>query len=142
MKSSVSGINIQFPWAALLLEGKKVIETRTYPLPEKFKGEILAVIETPGKYKSEVPQAKVIGLIVFKKSKKYLNKKEWIADYSKQLVKEGDPLYSWKEDKEKWGWEVEKTILFDSPIDPPKKRGIMYVNNCMIPQKYIDRISN
>ena len=43
------GINIQAPFAELLINLEKCVETRTYPLPLKYEGEELALIETPGK---------------------------------------------------------------------------------------------
>ena len=41
------GINIQAPFAELLINLESVF--RTYPLPLKYEGEELALIETPGK---------------------------------------------------------------------------------------------
>src|SRR4029450_4821616 len=46
---TLPGINIQVPWAEAILSGQKVIETRFYPLPGKWVGQPLAVIETPGR---------------------------------------------------------------------------------------------
>ena len=137
MNSSTSGINIQYPWSQLLVNGEKVIETRSYPIPEKFIGKPLAIIQTPGKFKNEVEKTMIIGLIYFKHSKQYRSKKEWLSDYKNHLVKKDDPLYGWSKTKEKWGWVVEKVIKISPPISPPKKRGIMYVNNCIIPEKYL-----
>ena len=45
----MTGINIQSPWSRLLIEGDKCVETRSYPIPEKYVGEDLGLIETPGK---------------------------------------------------------------------------------------------
>jgi hypothetical protein len=42
------GINIQRPWAELILRGIKKIEARVYPL-KSFKEEVLWIIQTPGK---------------------------------------------------------------------------------------------
>jgi hypothetical protein len=42
------GINIQRPWAGLILDGIKSIEARTYPL-KGYGKETLWIIETPGK---------------------------------------------------------------------------------------------
>ena len=41
------GINIQRPWAELLLSGEKTVEARNYPL-NSFRGEELWVIQTAG----------------------------------------------------------------------------------------------
>ena len=42
------GINIQRPWAQLLLDGLKTVEARTYEL-KGYLNEDLWIIETPGK---------------------------------------------------------------------------------------------
>ena len=42
------GINIQAPWAEAIVSGRKLIETRFYPMPRKWIGQPLAIIETPG----------------------------------------------------------------------------------------------
>ena len=46
---TLPGINIQAPWAEAIVSGRKVIETRFYPMPRKWVGQPLAIIETPGK---------------------------------------------------------------------------------------------
>ena len=45
----LSGLNIQQPWSSLLIDGYKSVETRSYPLPQKYEGVELALISTPGK---------------------------------------------------------------------------------------------
>jgi hypothetical protein len=42
------GLNIQRPWAGLILQGRKTIEARTYPL-RGYKDESIWIIQTPGK---------------------------------------------------------------------------------------------
>ena len=65
------GINIQAPFAELLINLEKCVETRTYPLPLKYEGEELALIETPGK--TGKFKARIIGTITFSHSFKYEN---------------------------------------------------------------------
>ena len=45
----MTGLNVQAPWTGLLISGEKSVETRSYPLPKKYVGEKLALVETPGK---------------------------------------------------------------------------------------------
>ena len=97
------GINIQYPWSELLINLDKCVETRTYPLPEKYEGEELALIETPGKIGKF--KARIIGTITFSHSFKYENMQEWISDYNRHRV-EQDSLFGWNEDKDKYGWVV------------------------------------
>lgn len=124
----VAGINIQWPWSRLLLEGKKTIETRGYPLPERLQGQWLAVIETPGpkgKKEAGIEKAQVIGLIKFSGSKQYLSAKSWQMDFRRHLVAKEDPLYAFDPSKPKYGWVVEH-VLTTPRQSPPKSRGIVY----------------
>ena len=56
-------INIQAPWAEAIVSGRKVIETRLYPMPRKWVGQPLAIIETPGKARHF--QRRIAGLVIF-----------------------------------------------------------------------------
>lgn len=120
---SLPGLNVQTPWAQLLLEGKKTIETRTYPLPEKYQGKDLWLIETPGK--AGKFKARVIGVIRFSGSKKYKTVAEFNADYDLHQVGEDDPNFSWKKGELKFGWILEHVKIIQ-PFDAPSPRGIVY----------------
>ena len=126
----MTGLNIQAPWSTLLINGHKTVETRTYHLPLKYIGVPLALIETPGK--SGRFKSRIIGLITFNESFRYKDKNEWINDYCRHLVTDGDTNYGWKYYKNKYGWVVHSVEKFDSPIDPPKKRGIVFCTNCKV----------
>lgn len=134
-KKIIPGVNIQWPWSELLLNGAKTIETRHYPLPFKYEGVELAVIETPGKLgkkQAGINKARITGIIVFESSFKYQNKKEWEQDFCNHLVRSDDPLYKFNPMKEKWGWKVKKIIKFKKPKVPPTKRGIIFASECEI----------
>lgn len=124
----MTGINIQFPWSSLLINGDKCVETRSYPLPVKYEGEELALIETPGKYGNF--KARIIGTITFSHSFKYPNKKSWKDDYNRHKVEEFDVFFSWKDNKPKYGWVVSNTKKFEKHILAPSKRGIIFTSNC------------
>jgi hypothetical protein len=117
-----AGINIQWPISRDITSGKKTIETRTYPIPEKFLNKDMALIETPGakgKFKS-----RIIAIIRFTSCFKYKNKNEFYKDFERHLV---DPKSPWAwADKPKFGWEVEIVQLISKPIEMPKRPGIMY----------------
>jgi hypothetical protein len=72
---SYTGINIQFPISRLIIEGQKIIETRTYPIPPDFVGKEMLLIETPGRPKKF--QARIIAVIKFKESFKYKSKTDF-----------------------------------------------------------------
>lgn len=122
----MTGLNVQSPWSSLLIKGVKNVETRSYPLPKKYEGVPLALIETPGgkKFKS-----RIIGTITFSHCFKYKNEKSWKDDYNRHLVRPDD-IYGWNENKPKYGWVVSNTVMFDHPLDPPKRRGIIFSSNC------------
>ena len=125
----MTGLNIQAPWAGLLIDGLKSVETRSYHLPLKYEGVELYLVETPGKLGKF--KARVIGTITFSHSFKYPNKTDWINDHNRHLVSQNDPLYSWN-DKPKYGWVVCSVEKFDEPLDISGKRGIIFTNNLKI----------
>lgn len=124
------GLNVQIPWSRLLINGSKTVETRSYPLPKKYEGIELALIETPGKYGRFKSQ--IIGTITFTHSFEYPNKRSWIDDYERHLVEEGDEFCYWNYSKPKFGWVVSQVKKFDNYIQPPPKRGIIFTSNCII----------
>lgn len=126
----MTGINIQFPWSSLLINGDKCVETRTYPLPEKYTGEKLALIETPGKYGDF--KARIIGTITFSHSFQYPNEQTWIDDNNRHKVDKTNKDYGWKKDKEKWGWVVSNIVKFDNHQAAPTNKGIIFTLNCNV----------
>ena len=120
----MNGINIQTPWSELLVNRVKSVETRTYSLPEKYMGEKLALIETPGRYGRF--KAHIIGTITFSHSFKYPHQKAWQDDYNRHCVAVNDPTYNWKDDKPKFGWVVSQVTKFDKPLDISKRKGIIF----------------
>ncbi|MDH4467957.1 MAG: ASCH domain-containing protein [Bacteriovoracaceae bacterium] len=122
LKKTYPGINIQFPISQLILEGKKTIETRTYPIPKKYLGQELLMIETPGKAGSF--KARAVAIIKFSKCYKYKSKSEFYADSKKHRVNPDSP-WAWK-DKSKWGWIITHIDLLDRPIELKKEKGIVF----------------
>lgn len=141
MTKSLTGINIQAPWAELLINGQKTVETRSYHLPQRLEGVELAVIETPGK--SAKFKSRIIGTIIFSNSFEYIDINDWIKDYSRHLVSI-DSKYRWGKrinwnngeliDEPKFGWVVQSVTELDYPVDPPVKRGIIYAKDCILPE--------
>ena len=127
---------MQWPWSELLLSGKKTIETRTYPLPEKYKGIELALIETPGprgKKEAGIEKARIVGTIVFGDSVEYTSEKQWRKDSKRHLVDIKDSQFSWeKRDRHVWGWTVLKVTSLTNPAEVPKIRGIIFAKACEI----------
>ena len=126
----MTGINIQSPWSNLLINGDKCVETRSYPLPEKYEGEELALIETPGKKGNF--KARIIGTITFSHSFKYPDKQSWKDDYNRHKVEEFDEIFAWKENKPKWGWVVSDVKKFEEYQPARENKGIVFTLNCEI----------
>lgn len=125
----MTGINIQAPWSQLLISGQKCVETRSYPLPDKYVGVELALIETPGK-KGKF-KSRIIGTITFIHSFQYPDEIALENDYNRHKVPSDDTNYSWNT-KPKYGWVVCQVTKFDKPIPAPKKKGIIFTNGCII----------
>ena len=132
----MTGINIQYPWSDYLINGLKSVETRTYPLPKKHEGVELALIETPGKLGKF--RSRIIGTITFSHSFKYPDKNAWIDDYNRHKVDISNTDYGWKDNKSKYGWVVSKIKKFNTPIDAPLRRGIIFTRNCNIRETKYD----
>jgi hypothetical protein len=125
MSKVYNGINIQWPISEDILKGIKTIETRTYPIPEKYINCEMLLIETPGKSGNFV--SRITGIIQFTACKAYKNKKEFYLDKSKHLVEKDSP-WAWK-DKPKWGWQVKVIKKFKKPITYTGQKGIIYTRD-------------
>ena len=128
-KKVYTAINIQTPISQLILNGEKTIETRKYKIPEKYLGEEMLLMETPGK--SEKFEARIIAIIRFDRCFQYKTKKEFYSETEQHQVTK-DSIWAWK-DGEKWGWDV-KVI---KKISPPlllknKRKGIVYTKDVTI----------
>lgn len=123
----MTGINIQAPWSQLLINSDKCVETRSYALPDKYVGEELLLIETPGK--NGRFKARIIGTITFSHSFKYEDMQEWISDYNRHKVDE-DNNFGWNEDKDKYGWVVSDVVKFEEYIEAPSNKGIIFTTEC------------
>ena len=128
-KSVLSGINIQYPISRMILNGDKVIETRTYQIPSKHLGCDLAFVETPGK--KGAFKARVVGIIRFSSCFKYASKKEFRDDIKRHCVEPGT-IWDWSDEKPQWGWAIESLKVFEDPYSLNKRPGIVFTNDVPI----------
>ena len=131
----IPGINIQWPWSQMLLSGKKTIETRSYDIKKGYLNKDLALIETPGpkgRKEAGIEQARIIGIIVFSKTYRYVNFEHWKAEACAHFVDENDSPYSWRDGRAAWAWQVDSIIEFDKPAPAPLRKGIIYTRRCFI----------
>ena len=114
-----TGLNVRYPWSALLASGAKTVETRSYPIPPRLKNADLALIETKN------GPAQTIAFVAFSGSREYATKEEWAKDRRGHLVGPDDPMYGWKEGRPKHGWVVGKVTRLLAPC-PVKSLGRVY----------------
>lgn len=132
MKSRTSktfpGINIQYPISQKILSGSKTIETRTYPIPEKYVNVPLLIIETPGDADFK---ARLVGAVIFDSCFKYRSAEHFYADAERHKVQTDSP-WAWSE-KPKWGWKISDVYKFKSatPLSTPK--GIRFTTSVPLP---------
>jgi hypothetical protein len=121
----VPGINIQAPWAEAMISGRKVIETRYYPIPKKWVGEPLAIIETPGPTRRF--KRRIAGLVIFGPSGCYADQAAFARDRIKHLVDVDDRRFGWKgNDRPKWAWPVRWVEAYQQPLPAGFRAGIRY----------------
>lgn len=132
--NEIPGLNIQWPWSRLILDGSKTIETRSYPIPEKYLNVELAIIETPGPHgkKAGIDGARIVGTIKFSGCFRYNEFEEWAEDYDRHCVPVNDPQYKFSNETEKWGWIIKEVKGFRIPRPAPVKRGIVFATSCEI----------
>jgi hypothetical protein len=126
-KLILPGINIQYPISQLIVRGEKKLETRTYPLPKKYIGKDLFLVETPGrdgKFK-----ARIVGIIKFEASFEYDSKIRFYKDFERHRVNKSSQ-WAWK-DKAKWGWPIAKFKALKS-IPLGKRTGIVFTQRIQI----------
>jgi hypothetical protein len=118
------------------MSGKKTVETRSYPIPQKYIGQPLALIETPGprgKREAGIEHARIIGIVTFSRSFEYKTKRHWLQDVARHCVKGDDPQFQYQLGKPKWGWEIGRVQPIVPAVDAPLKKGIVFAKSCIIP---------
>lgn len=123
-----TALNIQWPISEMILNKEKTIETRTYPIPDKYLGKDLLMIETPGKNGNF--KARVVAIINFSECKKYTSKESFYKETNLHCVTKNSE-WAWT-NKSKFGWKIEKVLILDKPFLAPPKKGIIFTNNISI----------
>lgn len=109
------GLELQRPWASLVLDGTKTVETRSYPLPAALLGRPVAVLETqegtagssalPDEVPADDPSVRLLGTVTFSSNLAYASHEEWLADFPRHRVPADSP-YAWTKDRVVFGWVV------------------------------------
>lgn len=125
-KSLKIGLEMQVPFAGLLLDGKKTIETRAYDLPKALIGKKIYILQSKKghdgvstikdvmtKNDMESSGLSIVGWCIFDKVVVYRYRSKFENDEMKHRVPR-DSNYGWKEDtKCIYGWSVKKTGHFN-----------------------------
>jgi hypothetical protein len=125
-KQTYVGINVQYPISDLIIRGLKTVETRNYPLPNKFRDIEMILVETPGadgKFK-----ARMRGIVIFSECFQYQSEEAFNRDIDRHCVSP-DSSWAWKPDQKKWGWLVRVKQVFERPLPSLTRRGILYTHD-------------
>ena len=98
-------IYIRSPWAQLIVEGQKTIETAAFNLPQRFAGQWLQV-QTEGQ--------QIIGRVKFKGSKRYTSAQEFNSDSAAHRVGPGSAFH-YQNRKRCFAWVVSQVVAFKAP---------------------------
>jgi len=99
-------VYIREPWATLLLDGIKKIETSHFSLPERFKNVPLYV---------QNENREITGIIKFSGSKKYASEEEFNKDIKLHGISDETDRYHFNQRDRTYGWLVSYVEKFDSP---------------------------
>ena len=139
-EKQIAGLNVQQPWAKLVVNGTKSIETRYYRMPKKHLGKPIAIIETPGPTGNF--KARIIGIAVFGESFEYKSKLQFSRDEKKHLVDLEDESVGWKKGRTKWAWPIQSVVSLPTPTEAPRPRGIVFCSNCLVPTKLLSLLAS
>lgn len=138
---ALRGINIQWPFSQLILQGVKSVECRRYPLGRRgfaLPREPLWLIETPGPSRRAqshaetggVPalaarptRAQVVGVVSFQAATRYVDVRHFKADAPRHRIRQGSRFH-WRGDREMFGWRVATVSRFAIPVQAGKKQMI------------------
>lgn len=118
------GLNVQTPWAGLIASGKKTVETRFYPLPAKYIGRELLIVETPGP-RHEFRRRPLV-IVTFGESFRYTTRAEFYADSDRHLITAETKAFNWMRGRTKWGWPITSARPIKGTIPADFRTGIVF----------------
>ena len=127
------GLEVQAPFAKLILDGEKEIETRRYQLPQALVGKWIDVLETPAGADGQSSLAdrficqgtdsrvRVVGMVKLGKCSLYKSQQQWDEEQAKHCVPTGSK-YGWQkgqshQQQQLYGWHV-----MDRKHKPPQSQ--------------------
>ena len=138
------GLELKEPWASMVLDGSKTIETRTYDLPAELIDRPLVLLATPEHSGSaghsgladvvtDRGAATILGLVTFGGVVEWESREAWSRDREKHGVPDDDDgPYVWREDdaakpgtSSLRGWTVSEVIPLPTPVQSPPMRRVL-----------------
>ena len=123
-------LNVQRPWARLLLTGAKKVEVRKYPL-KNYMDEDLWLLETKGERAPRDFASAIIGAIRFGQDFEYQDLPAFRADEHRHCIPQGSS-FDWQPSKtpKLYGWVVQVASLLARSLPPPKTKGMIGAKAC------------
>ena len=118
-------LNVQRPWAQLLIRGDKPVEVRTYRLVNRV-GEDFYVEETVGQRPQRGFENGIVGTIRFKGDFKYTSYQHFRDDESRHCIPEGS-AFDWDPStgQDLYGWEVDSVERYVNRAAPAAVEGVV-----------------
>jgi hypothetical protein len=132
---AMRGLNVQFPFARMLVQGYKTVELRRYPLGSRGlpeAGRPMFVIETPGAGARALPgvltedvpddlldpprRARVVGVVAFASSTRYDSQAAFNHARAQHRVGQGGQ-FDWNGASALFAWQVQTARLLESFVD-------------------------
>lgn len=137
-------LEVQQPYADLILSGDKTVETRTYALPAEFVGRKIHILRSPAGAagRSAVPDAvapeaaaklglDVVGWASFGSCAPYPDEAAWRADRAAHCVDVDAPAYGWPAEGVIYAWRVDAVeALSPRPLSAPIRRHLRSLFRC------------
>jgi SAM-dependent methyltransferase len=99
-------LEVQAPYSTYILQGRKTIETRAYPLPPCLLNQRVLLLEPvaaqagvsslPSSIPAGSALCRIVGSVTFTACALYTNRAQWEADREKHMVPQ-DSVFDWKD---------------------------------------------
>lgn len=122
---NLPGLNVQEPWASLIVSGDKTVETRTFACPQQYMNRPIGVVATQ---RESSPQSALIAILIIGDSFRYRDRLVFREGKHEHRVAKGS-LYDWQDERPKWGWRVVILAAVDPEAIPLPRRGIVWTKN-------------
>ena len=134
VKLKFPAINIQHPISEEILSGRKVVETRGYPIPSHYIGLDMLIIETPGR--SGDFDARIVGMVTFANSFEYISEDHFYSDSQRHKVDCNSP-WKWRNGVRKFGWPIVNCTRLAQYLPAPAVKGIKFTRSIEIESQYV-----